>query len=218
MNIIARKNSLPNDFYNLEIVKTETVKTRKNIKSKDRISIWLEVHNFSKKENDNSDLVNFLENCPLGEVSKKLSVHNTNITKTGLTLMLKEQDRTICFNLIKVEEGFLIKTTDEQAWIFNEKGKLIKRAEHKKTRIWLEKQGLTLSKEAPSDLEIFLSSCPICNSRKPLRFHRSTEDRLDLQCGCINYFRLVLSDKIYAFTHRSKVLLKFNSKGEKMNL
>lgn len=218
MKTIARDISTPKIFYNLEIVKAETAKSRKNIKSDNRISLWLDSHNFSKSENKNSDLVNFLENCPLGEDSKKLSVHNTNITKTGLTLMLKERDRTLCFNFIKVEGGFLIKTTEEQAWVFNEKGELVKRSEHKKTRIWLEKQGLPLNRESPSDLEIFLSSCPICRSKKPLRFHRSAENRLDLQCGCINYFRLLVDDKVFEFTHRSKVLLKFNSKGEKINL
>jgi hypothetical protein len=196
----------------------ETNETKKNIKSSDRITTWLNSHNFCSDKHIKSDLIKFLRNCPLGKDVKKLSVHNTNITKNNLTLMLKDEGSAICFNLLRVKGEFVIKTTNEAAWVFNNSGKLVKRIEHKKARIWLVDHGIILSKDTPSDLEKFLSSCPICNSKKPLRYHRSTDKRLDLQCGCVNYFRLFDKDGLFRFTHRSTTLREFSKEGAVIGL
>lgn len=195
----------------------KTNETKKNIKSVDRITAWLNSHNFCSDRHIKSDLIKFLRNCPLGKSVKTLSVHNTNITRNSLTLMLKDENSAMCFNLLRVKGEFIIKTTSEAAWVFNNSGKLVRRIEHKKAKIWLVKHGITINKDQPSDLEIFLSSCPVCNSKKPLRYHRATENRLDLQCGCINYFRLFDKDGIFSFTHRSKTLRFFNKSGSILN-
>lgn len=188
-------------------------KTRINVKSEKRIENWLNSHNFCPEKYRKSDFVKFLTNCPLSNPSKQLSIHNTNITKDALTLMLKDRNITLCFNLLKVKEGFLLKTTNEPAWVFNSKGKLVKRIEHKKVKVWLEKHGISFENDQKNDLQIFISSCPECKNDKPLRFHRSTQNRLDLQCGCINYFRLFDMDGQFVLTHRSKILKTFDRTG-----
>lgn len=184
----------------------------------DNISLWLTNHDFDIEKNKASDLLKFLTNCPLGRLIKKLSIHNIRVGTNSLGLILKEPDSALCFTLKASNGEFILKTSKEPSWIFNKEGKLIKRLEHKKVKIWLEEHEFHINSKQKSDLEIFLSSCPICKIEKPLRFQRATKNRLDLQCGCISYFSILAKDNSFIFTSRSKIIKIFNKEGKETKI
>lgn len=190
------------------------LKKRTNVKSSDRLTKWLSENNFLIQRFAQSDLMKFLKKCPISETKKKLTIHNTKFTPKSITLVLKENEKTCCFKLDKTDKGFLIKTTNELGWLFNNRGALINRVEHKKIRIWLEENGVLHNKAGATDLAKFIASCPSCKRNKPLRFHRSTENILDLQCGCINYFRIKKENSKFLFLQRGEILESFDINGK----
>ena len=208
-NIFQKKNMLNNPFI-------------KRFKNPDRLYLWLINNNFFVNKFANSDLSNFLNSCPLSKTKKHLMVHSLGSKKNEIILFLKEHFKTTCFKLIRLDDGFMIKKTDDLAWIFDSKGKFINRTEHKKVKIWLGKFNLPYSYENKNDLQKSLEKCPECEYEKLLRFRRSySENILDLQCKCKKNFRVKFNritentngSSFFEFMYAGKVLKTFDING-----
>lgn len=205
-----------------EVEQNSVVIQKKNYKSVDRLKQWLTENGFLVKRFPNSELMKFLEKCPLSPNGRHLTVHSTTYKDGEITLVLKDGPLIICFKLVKIEEGFMIKTTNELAWLFSTRGNFIKRIEHKKVKVWLAQFNIDYNDNNKSDLQKFLEKCPICGYEKLLRFRRSySETILDLQCKCSQNFRLKYfgsiespkEDDYFSFTYSGEILKNFDKSG-----
>jgi hypothetical protein len=208
-----KKNELFNFFYKKNI---NGVNLERDLKGFDKVLFFLHENGFLVKRFGNSDLIKFLKNYPFEKNKKKLSMHSYNKVKNYMILSLKEDGILKCFSLSKKDDFFVLKNSKDLNWVFNKKGVLVKREEHKKVKIWFAKYRIT-DDLGKTDLEKSITNCDFCHSKTLFRFRRSyRENILDLQCKCNKNYRVLFEEEknIFHLMTSRKILKSFDKDGK----